>query len=126
MILADIKNPYIGVALASTKIISTPDVREVICAVSLVTKVEEEEMKQKNRSPRIVFARFMCWRLLREYSPKISLKELGRMFGDFDHTTAMHGIKTTQDRIDVEDEVREIYYEIKRKIKLRSAINTAA
>lgn len=123
MTLADINNPYIGVHFASLRIIGSPELKDIIRRVCAITKVPEEKLKERTRKPDVVFARQMIWRLVKEYKLPISSVSLGQMFGGKDHSTILFGIKTMTDRIEVEDETRMTYEQIKKSLRVLSNIH---
>lgn len=45
----------------------------------------------------------LMWEIKMEVKPSITLPELGRLFGGRDHTTALHGIRAHQARVDSEE-----------------------
>jgi chromosomal replication initiator protein len=53
------------------------------------------EMRAARRSKSVVHARHIAMYLARELTPK-SYPEIGRMFGDRDHTTVMHAVKRVE------------------------------
>lgn len=123
MTLSDIKNPYVGTYIASLKIIGAPELKDIISKVCAITKVPEEKLKEKCRKPDVVFARQMIWRLVKEYKLPISSVSLGQMFGGKNHSTILFGIKTMTDRIEVEDETRMTYEQIKKSLRVLSNIH---
>ena len=122
MTIAGIHNPYIGTYFASLKIIGIPELKDIVRVVSDVTKVTEEQMKEKNRKPQIVFARQMCWKLIKEYDVDISLTDIGKAFGGKDHTTVIYGVEAMSNRIDREDDTRMTYEQIKKQLRISAHI----
>lgn len=67
----------------------TYEPRAIVEAVCWYFGVKEELLKKRTRKREIANARQTCCYLLCTYTP-MTLKNVGRMFGDLDHTTAMH------------------------------------
>jgi chromosomal replication initiator protein len=118
MTLADINNPYIGVYFASLRIIGSPELKDIIRQVCAITTVPEEKLKERTRKPDVVFARQMCWRLVKEYKLPISAKRMGQILGGQDHSTILYGFKTICDRIETDDAIRMTYEQIKKSLRV--------
>lgn len=118
MTLADIRNPYIGVCLAAQKIIGTTDTKDIVRAVVSATGVSEEQIKERNRKYQVVAARHLCWLLIKEHGIKMSLATIGKMFGDYDHTSVLNGIEVMKHRIKNEYNIELLYKRCKMNLKL--------
>lgn len=55
------------------------------------------ELTAKSRRTDLVYARQMIMLEVKEKWPEISLPELGRLFGGFDHTTILHALRRAED-----------------------------
>lgn len=55
------------------------------------------ELTAKGRRTDIVYARQMIMLEVKEKWPEMSLPELGRLFGGFDHTTILHALRRAED-----------------------------
>lgn len=64
----------------------------------------------KTRMKYAVYMRHIAAFLLKEYYPKLSYADLGRMFGK-DHTTIVHGVQTCKNLLDARDEEVTAMYE---------------
>ena len=74
--------------------------RDVLETVSDISGVSIDEIKGKSRLRHISYARHAAWYAARKLTG-LSLLQLGRMTGQRDHTTVMHGIlMTKRDRKD--------------------------
>lgn len=68
--------------------------------------VKLSDLQSKRRSRSITEPRQICMWLARKHS-RFSLEEIGGYFGGRDHTTAMHAVKTVDDRMEKEEEFSE-------------------
>lgn len=67
-------------------------VRDVVCAVSRMCRVEEAAIYSKRRVREVAFARFMSYYFARRVT-EMSLPRLGNAFGQRDHTSVLHGLR---------------------------------
>jgi chromosomal replication initiation ATPase DnaA len=74
----------------SLPVVLTP--AAVLKAVSLHYGVPVVALKGRRRTAQIANARHVAMYLLRTMSIELSYPEIGRLFGNRDHTTAMHGV----------------------------------
>lgn len=75
-------------------------------------KMTETKVKAKTRKREIVQARQICYHLIRNTCPFLTLKSIGEMFGARDHTTIIHGINTMNELLDTSDEIKADYLRI--------------
>ncbi len=94
-----------------------PTIDEIIAACVKVTSVSEELLYQHCRKNRIVLCRQLAWKIIKNNYPLMSLNDLARVFGDFDHTTVIHSVNTINNRIKYEDWVRKIHVDVMRLIE---------
>ncbi|HEV2073959.1 MAG TPA: chromosomal replication initiator protein DnaA [Thermomicrobiales bacterium] len=78
---------------------------DVVDAVVRHFKVQEKDLKGRQRTRDIVFPRQVAMYLLREETD-ISLEEIGRSMGGRDHTTVLHGIKKIESALDSDVQLR--------------------
>lgn len=64
------------------------------------------EMTSQRRAREVAHPRQVAMFLARELTPK-SLPDIGRRFGDRDHTTVMHALKAVAQRIEVDEDTAE-------------------
>ena len=90
----------------------------VLGAIEHVTGYNYTKLKSKSRKHEIVLARFVCYKLLRQYT-KLSLLQIGNTFNR-DHTTIMHGLRALQDMLDTKDkEAMKLYTKTRNLIYLK-------
>lgn len=77
---------------------------DVIEAVCDVLRMPAIALKERTRRRRIAQARWICWLLVKRFCRDVSLKEMGQMFGRYDHTTVMHGLRVIVDDM-AQDEI---------------------
>jgi chromosomal replication initiator protein len=78
-------------------------IQNIIDAVSNFYGVKLAELQSKRRHRSITVPRQVCMYLARKRT-RYSLEEIGGYFGGRDHTTVLHAIKTTEDRMSIEAE----------------------
>ncbi len=87
-------------------------VKDVVCAVSRMCRVEEESIYGKRRLRSVAFARFMSYYFARRVT-EMSLPRLGKAFGSRDHTSILHGLRRMEQfipQIIGWDEVEKCFY----------------
>ncbi|MBL7719893.1 MAG: hypothetical protein JNL72_13730 [Flavipsychrobacter sp.] len=75
---------------------------EVIASAS---QMSYEYFTTKTRKREIVEMRFLASYLLRKYYPRITLKEIARLYGGQDHTSVMNGLTRANELLDIQDPV---------------------
>ncbi len=70
----------------------------------------------KTRKRPYVFIRQMAWLVIKETACNSSNKQIGMMFGGYDHTTVGHGIEAMINTMLTDDDLKEKYKAIKRKL----------
>jgi chromosomal replication initiation ATPase DnaA len=83
----------------------------IVKAILEVLGVEESMMLSKSRKRDSVFARQVVAYFLRE-NTQLTLRDIGLMLGDRDHTTVIHSIQTIRDQVAVDDRFRRRILEI--------------
>ena len=69
--------------------------KEIIEAVCSQSGLSEKELLGPSRAQRLVSARFMAYWLIRRHC-EYTLDRIGRIFGDRDHTTILHGLSRAE------------------------------
>lgn len=75
-------------------------IKKLVDVVCDLLYVKRELLYEQNRRTEVKFARWMVWEIMSAIKG-YTLKECGKIFGDHDHTTVLHGI--TQLPIDLEN-----------------------
>lgn len=83
--------------------------------------VSLEDMKGKTRKKEIVNARQIAMYFAKEYTNH-SLKAIGYHFGGRDHSTVIHAVQTVNDTMEVDNRFQSTIEDIKKKLKMKSAI----
>lgn len=89
--------------------------QQIIDAVVRKTGITHDEMKKKFRYRETVLARQLCYSFLRKYT-KLSLNEMGALFGGQDHTTVIHSINTINNGVATDEEIKELYESIEQSL----------
>lgn len=77
--------------------------------------VREEEVFGKSRKANIVVARQMCMYLAHKHT-KLTTSKIGVFVGNRDHATVLHGIKTIDGRLKIEQKLRQDLEELESKL----------
>ncbi len=89
--------------------------------VSDYFKVSLEDLKAKTRKKEIVIARQVAMYFSKDYTNH-SLKSIGYHFGGRDHSTVIHAVQSVNDMIDTNAKFRFAIDELKKKLKIRTAV----
>lgn len=68
-------------------------------------------MQQKTRKKEVVEARQIAMTVLKKHS-NLSLKNIGKLFGNRDHTTVLHALATIRDLVETDNELRRVVFSI--------------
>lgn len=71
------------------------EIRDIVCGYFGVLPIEVESSRRQGA---LVYPRQIAFYLARTYTP-YSYPQIGRRFGDRDHTTIMHGVRRIQERM---------------------------
>ncbi len=92
------------------------NISEIMQKISDKYDVTVEELKSKSRQNRIIKPRFMAMFLTRQLTGMTTI-EIGKKFGDRDHSTVVNAINNIEDQLkkdtDFKDQLEEITYELK-------------
>lgn len=102
---ADISLDIAREALGDEPIAEAPPqltIQSIIDAVTVYYGVKLADLQSKRRHRSITVPRQVCMYLARKHCTRYSLEEIGGYFGGRDHTTVMHAIRTTDDRVKLE------------------------
>lgn len=89
--------------------------------VSDYFNIPQEDLKAKTRKKEIVIARQVAMYFSKDYTNH-SLKSIGYHFGGRDHSTVIHAVQSVNDMIDTNSKFRFSIDELKKKLKIRTAI----
>ena len=93
----------------------TPDV--IQRTVADYYNLEVEKLSSATRRRQVVLARQISMFLVKQHTDN-SLKSIGAMFGNRDHSTVLYSIKTVKDLMETNDEIRKALSELERKIRI--------
>lgn len=82
----------------------------LVCSVMPVT---HDKLRLKTRQREIVRARQAIWYLSRFFT-RMSLNDLGKYYGAFDHTTVLHGINTISTLMESDEDFKDLIQGMKR------------
>ena len=90
-------------------------IQNIIDAVTSYYGVKLADLQSKRRHRSITMPRQVCMYLARKRT-RYSLEEIGGYFGGRDHTTVLHAIKTTDDRMSIDAEFADQIAQIDRRL----------
>lgn len=93
----------------------TPEVIQK--AVADHFNLDVEKIKSTTRRRQVVLARQISMFLVKQHTNE-SLKKIGQLFGNRDHSTVIYSLRTVTDLMDTNDEVRRALSELERKIRI--------
>jgi chromosomal replication initiator protein len=86
---------HVGTPGASRPAPSIEEIQDAVCETFAITR---EELLSASRAARLVWPRQVAMYLARE-STALTFPDIGRSFGGRNHTTVMHAVKRTADRL---------------------------
>lgn len=89
------------------------NVKEII---SSYFQISEEELISNSRKPALVYARNLCYYIIRNKF-NIQFKKIGEHFGNKDYTTIMHGYDKIKDVINTDSKVKNDVTYVENKLK---------
>lgn len=98
-----------------TLILKDIDVSHIKEVVSKALKVSVSEMEGSGRKHDFTLARQICMHIMYVRS-KLTLKEIGGYFGNRDHSTVIYSNATLLDRLETDNNVRDLFKDIILKI----------
>ncbi|OAV45880.1 chromosomal replication initiation protein DnaA [Lewinella sp. 4G2] len=93
----------------------TPEVIQK--AVADHFNLDVEKIKSTTRRRQVVLARQISMFLVKQHTDN-SLKKIGQLFGNRDHSTVIYSLRAVEDLVDTNDEVRRALAELERKIRI--------
>jgi chromosomal replication initiator protein len=88
---------------------------EILKGVSEYYHVTIQEMKSKSRKANYVRARQAAYYFLKLYT-RLTLKEIGTLLGNRDHTSVIHGLQTIKHLVEVYPDIGRELSEIDNKL----------
>ena len=95
----------------------------IVHAVGSVVNLRDDQITGPRRIQNIVYARSISIHLVRKYT-KLSLKQIGKMFGGRNHATVMNALNAFQNMYDTDKSFKEIADKAEEKI-IKKANNTS-
>jgi chromosomal replication initiator protein len=112
-------SPYVAPGVFHKSIIATNvGITHIISTVIKDRGVTMDVITGKSRKRIAVEARQLAMYLIKDQYPSVSLKHIGNLFGDRDHTTVIYSIRTINDLVDTDPKMMETLKTLKRKIVL--------
>lgn len=69
---------------------------------------ELEQLKVFTRKKEIVQGRFLAMFMIRKAMPRLSLRKIGQVFGNYDHATVLNALTKVQNFIDTEEDYKDM------------------
>lgn len=124
-VMADVERCEIDLPLAraalgeadSSRMEPRIQMRNIIDLVTDYFGVTEPDLVSKRRHRSITQPRQVCMYLARKHT-RFSLEEIGGHFGDRDHTTVMHAVRTIDDRCGIDAEFKQTMKSLEDRLKI--------
>ncbi|MBC7834209.1 MAG: chromosomal replication initiator protein DnaA [Phycisphaerales bacterium] len=100
----------------SSRVERPVQIQTIIDVVTDFYGVKLTDLQSKRRHRSVTLPRQVCMYLARKHT-SFSLEQIGLHFGGRDHTTAMHAIKTVEEKITVDIELAQIVKSLDEKIR---------
>lgn len=84
-------------------------IAEIVCKFYRLGKTTPYE---QNRRRMAVLSRHITWALTRQYLKGIMLVDMARVFGDYDHTTVIHGCQRITKLLEVDKDFAKDYEQL--------------
>lgn len=85
------------------------DPETIKAIVANYLKMSVLQMESPDRPNEVVEARFIAMSLIKKHIPRISLKAIGKRFGNRDHSTVIHALSSTDDFLTTDRRFKEKY-----------------
>lgn len=92
--------------------------QQVFQAVAAAFGAPSDFITTCERTNDLAFPRFAAWKIIREQCPFVSLVKLGKMSGDRDHGTIIHGLKRAEVLLILEPKFRACYDDAMKNLNL--------
>ena len=123
-VMADVERREIDMPLArmalsdgdNNRIEPKVQMRSIIELVTDYFGVTEPDLVSKRRHRSITQPRQVCMFLARHHT-RFSLEEIGGHFGNRDHTTVMHAVKTIEERCQTEEDFGKVVKQLEERLK---------
>lgn len=90
----------------------------IVSLVSEYTGISHAQMCVRSRKREIVNSRYYCYYFMDKYT-KMTQTHIGSVFGNYDHSTVIHGLKSVNDLIDVDPKVAKDIDTINKQIIIK-------
>jgi hypothetical protein len=81
------------------------EAQKIMYEVAVKHGIRLEDLRSPIRIKRFVLARHEAMWEIKRQRPGLSLPQIGRLFGNRDHTTVLHAIRKHQERLDAQKEL---------------------
>ena len=93
----------------------THDLRKMLDIVGNYFKIDQDELLSNSRKKEVVYARQLCWYIMRtKYD--LTFKKIGDIFNGKDHSTVMHGFQVFENDYNTNEETKRNVENVLRKM----------
>ncbi len=92
------------------------NLQRILSVVTERLNVKSSDVRGQRRHKSLVAARHACMFLARQMTP-LSLEEIGGFFGNRDHSTVLHALKTVSQRVTQDEGYRDMLKEVERILR---------
>ena len=84
---------------------SNEEIKRLISTTCSYFKLNETDLLSNSRKQELVYARQICWYLLKT-KYELTFKKIGSLFGGKDHSTIMHGCNTIEESLKIDNKTK--------------------
>lgn len=107
-------SPYIFPGICAGKLLTPGLITETVC---YFFGVPEDTPYRKTRKKIVVKVRSICWLMIRHFTA-LPLKQMGALYGEYDHTTVIHALQSWPGYAESDDKLRAEIEEVQARINL--------
>ena len=104
----------------SKQVVELQTMEFIITIVQSYFNVAEDYYLRRSRKYEIVLPRQIAMYLIRKYTNKISLNDIGKKFGGKNHATILNGVKRIKNYMDVDKELKNQVADIEKIVKFKN------
>lgn len=103
------KRKQVLLSVAPIDLSVRPTVKQIVEVVAILADIPASEFTSPRRARRLAWPRMIAMTLVRQALPSLSYPQIGKCFGNRDHTTVMHALKKTEWHIERDGEMAQLY-----------------
>jgi len=98
-----------------SSIVPSQEIKKTLDVVSSYFKITQDDLLGESRKKEIIYARKLCWYILRTRYD-LTFQKIGNIFNGKDHSTVMHGYQTFEADYDINQDTKRNVENVLRKM----------